>query len=200
MRLQARPLARLIEELERMPGIGPKSAQRLAYYVLNLPREEAVRLAEAIVEVKDKIRRCGTCFNFSEEETCPICQDGARDRSVICVVGEVRDLVALERMGEYKGLYHVLGGLISPMDGIGPEHLTIRQLLARLQAGGVQEVILALNPVVEGDATAMYLARLLQGLGPRVTRIALGLPVGGDLDYADQVTIARAMEGRREMG
>lgn len=199
MRLQARPLMRLIEEFERMPGIGPKSAQRLAYYVLNLPREEAVRLAEAIVEVKDRIRRCTRCCNFSEEELCPICQDSERDRSRLCVVGEVRDLVALERMGEYKGLYHVLGGLISPMDGVGPDHLTVKHLLERIRDGGVQEVILALNPVVEGDATAMYLARLIKPLGPKVTRIALGLPVGGDLDYADQVTIARAMEGRREM-
>jgi len=199
MRYYARPLARLIEELEKMPGIGPKSAQRLALHVLRRSPEEARALAEAVLEVKEKIRPCATCFNFTEGEQCPICTDTRRDRTQICVVAEVKDLLAMENTAEYRGLYHVLGGLISPMDDIGPEALTIRELLARLGGGEVKEVVIATNPTVEGDATAMYLARLIKPLEVKVTRIALGLPVGGDLDYADQVTIARALEGRTPM-
>ena len=199
MRYYARPLARLIEELEKMPGIGPKTAQRLALHVLRRSPEEAKLLADAVLEVKEKIRPCAVCFNYTEEEQCPICADPRRDRSLICVVAEVRDLIAMENTGEFRGLYHVLGGLISPMDDIGPEALTIRELLVRLGAGEVKEVVIATNPTVEGDATAMYLARLVKPLDVRATRIALGLPVGGDLDYADQVTIARALEGRTPM-
>jgi len=199
MRYYARPLARLIEELEKMPGIGPKTAQRLALHVLRRSPEEARLLAEAVLEVKEKIRPCRVCFNYTEDEDCPICTDSRRDHSQVCVVAEVRDLIAMENTGEYRGLYHVLGGLISPMDDIGPEALTIRELLARLGSGEVKEVVIATNPVVEGDATALYLARLIKPLGVNVTRIALGLPVGGDLDYADEVTIARALEGRTPM-
>jgi len=195
----ARPLARLIEELERMPGIGPKSAQRLAFYLLDLPKEDAQALAEAIQEVKEKIQACSTCFNFTDQDQCSLCQDERRDRSQICVVAEPRDLIAMENTGEYRGVYHVLHGLISPIDGVEPDDLTIQPLLERLQGGQVKEVILATNPVVEGDATALYLAKLIKPLGIKVTRIALGLPVGGDLDYADQVTVARALEGRTEM-
>lgn len=199
MRYYARPLARLIEELEKMPGIGPKTAQRLALHVLRRSPEEAKLLADAVLEVKEKIRPCAVCFNYTEEEQCPICADPRRDRSLVCVVAEVRDLIAMENTGEFRGLYHVLGGLISPMDDIGPEALTIRELLTRLGTGEVKEVVIATNPTVEGDATAMYLARLVKPLDVRATRIALGLPVGGDLDYADQVTIARALEGRTPM-
>jgi recombination protein RecR len=195
----AEPLARLIEELERMPGIGPKSAQRLAYYLLDLPPEGAEQLVQAIQEMKAKIRTCAVCFNFSDQDTCEICRDERRDRTQICVVAEPRDLIAMENTGEYRGVYHVLHGMISPIDEVGPEDLRIRELLARLADDGIREVILATNPVVEGDATALYLARLIKPLGVKVTRIALGLPVGGDLDYADQVTVARALEGRTEM-
>ena len=179
-----------------MPGIGPKSASRLAHYLLGLPVEEARRLADAIVEVKEKVRPCPVCFNYTDEVPCALCQDPERDRTTLCVVAEPRDLVATERTGEYRGLYHVLGGLISPMDGVGPEDLRIDALLVRLERDPIREVILALNPVVEGDATAMYLAEQLKPRGVKVSRLALGLPVGGDLDYADEVTIARALAGR----
>ena len=199
MRFYARPLARLIEQLERLPGIGPKSAQRLAFHLLRVSRDEAQELANAIVDAKERTRSCATCFNFTEEPECPICADPRRERSQLCVVADARDLSAMEKTGEYHGMYHVLQGLLSPMDDIGPDDLRIKELLARLQSGEVNEVIMALNPVVEGDATAMYLAGLIKPLGIKVTRIALGLPVGGDLDYADQVTVARALEGRREM-
>jgi len=199
MRFYARPLARLIEQLERLPGIGPKSAQRLAFHLLRVSRDEAQELANAIIDAKERTRSCATCFNFTEEPECPICADPRRERSQLCVVADARDLSAMEKTGEYHGMYHVLQGLLSPMDDIGPDDLRIKELLARLQSGEVNEVIMALNPVVEGDATAMYLAGLIKPLGIKVTRIALGLPVGGDLDYADQVTVARALEGRREM-
>ena len=199
MRYYPRPLARLIEELEKMPGVGPKTAQRLALHLLRRSPEEARGLAAAVLEVKEKIRACATCFNYTEEEQCAICGDPRRDQGTICVVAEVRDLIAMENTGEFRGLYHVLGGLISPMDDVGPEALTIRELLGRLGSGEVKEVVIATNPVVEGDATALYLARLIKPLEVKVTRIALGLPVGGDLDYADQVTIARALEGRTPM-
>lgn len=199
MPVYPRPLARLIEELEKLPGIGPKSAQRLALHLLQTSQEEATALAEAIAQVKERIRTCGICFNLTDGEECAICSDPQRDKSVLCVVAEARDLLALERAGDHRGGYHVLQGLISPMDGVGPDSLRVRELLDRVREEKVSEVILATNPTVEGDATALYLAGLLKPLGVKVTRIALGLPVGGDLDYADDVTIARALEGRREM-
>ena len=195
----AKPLAKLVGELEKLPGIGPKSAQRLAFHILRSPEEEARRLAEAITDVKSHISLCRVCFNFTDKETCDICRDPKRDRSTLCVVAEPRDLVAMEKTNEYKGLYHVLGGVISPMDGIGPEMLKIRELTARLSEDGIKEVILATNPTIEGDTTAMYLAGLLKPLGVKVSRIAHGMPVGGDLDYADQATLIQALEWRREM-
>jgi recombination protein RecR len=195
----AKPLARLVGELERLPGVGPKSAQRLAFYLLRLPREEAARLAEAILEVKDRIGACAVCYNFTDQPVCELCSNERRDRSVLCVVAEPRDLLAMERTGEFTGRYHVLGGVISPMEGVGPEMLRIRELIERLQPGEVKEIILATNPTVEGDTTAMYLARLVKPFGVRVTKIAFGLPVGGDLDYADQATLIQALEGRREL-
>ena len=199
MRQFAKPLARLIEDLERLPGVGPKTAQRLAFHLLRQPPEEVRGLAEAMVAARETVRPCAECFNLTDGERCAICEDARRDRGQICVVAQARDVAAMEATGEYDGLYHVLGGLISPMEGIGPEELSIGALLERLKQGGVREVIIATNPVVEGDATAMYLARLIKPLGIKVTRIALGLPVGGDLDYADQVTIARALAGRTEL-
>ncbi|UCH35798.1 MAG: recombination protein RecR [Armatimonadota bacterium] len=199
MRYYPKPLARLIEELERLPGIGPKSAQRLAFHILERPEDEARALADAIVEVKQSIRHCSQCFNFTDADPCAICDDERRDRSQICVVAEPRDLLAMENTSEYAGLYHVLHGLISPLDNVGPEQLRIKELVERARADDVREVIIATNPVVEGDATAAYLAGVLKPLGVKVTRIALGLPVGGDLDYADQLTITRALQGRTEM-
>ncbi len=194
------PLERLIAALQKLPGVGPKTAQRLAFFLLRCPEEQARELAEAIVEAKRTIRYCKRCFNFTDQELCPICADERRDQSKICVVAEPQDLMAMERTREYNGLYHVLGGMLAPIDGIGPDDLRIRELLARLQTEPVEEVILALNPVVEGDATANYIAQLIKPLGKfRVTRIASGLPVGGDLDYADQVTIAKALAGRYEL-
>ncbi|MBI3979917.1 MAG: recombination protein RecR [Chloroflexi bacterium] len=195
----AGPVARLIEEFNRLPGIGPKSAQRLTYYLLRASEDQARALAEAIVEIKVKIVLCSECFNITEEDPCLICANPARDRSLICVVEEPLDILALERTREFKGLYHVLHGAISPMDGIGPERLRIRELLRRLEAGGVGEVILATNPNLEGEATAMYLHRQIAPLKIRVTRIARGLPVGGDLEYADEVTLTRALAGRQTM-
>jgi len=199
MRAYPRPLARLIEELEKMPGIGPKSAQRLALYLLQVSREEAAALAEAVMQVKETIHACPICFNFTDGERCDICADPQRDAGVLCVVGEPRDLLAVERAGGFHGRYHVLQGLISPMDGVGPESLRIQELQERVCEERVEEIVLATNPTVEGDATAIYVAGLLKPLGVKVTRIALGLPAGGDLDYADEMTIARALEGRREM-
>jgi len=195
----APPIARLLEELERLPGIGPKSAQRIAYWLLASENADAQRLAEAIVEVKRAIHFCPVCFNFAEEELCEVCSDPQRDRTKICVVEEPRDLVALDRTGEFHGTYHVLQGAISPIDGIGPERLKIRELIDRLSDGEVTEVVIATNPNVEGETTALYLARLIKPLGVRVTRIASGLPVGGDLEFADEVTLGRALEARREM-
>jgi recombination protein RecR len=195
----ARPVASLIEHLEKLPGVGPKSAQRLAFHILRASQEENQRLAEAILEVKVKTRYCQRCFNFSEEDLCPICQDTRRDQSVICVVADPRDLTAIENSGEFRGLYHVLQGLLSPMEGILPDKLRIRELKERLQTGTVKEVILAMNPTVEGDTTALFLNEEIKPLGVKVTQLAMGLPVGGDLDYADQVTIARAVAWRREV-
>ncbi|MEE9125198.1 MAG: recombination mediator RecR [candidate division NC10 bacterium] len=196
----ASPLNRLVDVLMRLPGVGAKTAQRLAFYILKASREEAMKLAEAIVEVKEKIRMCERCHNIAEEEQCVICQDPTRDGSMMCVVEEANDLLAIERTGTFKGQYHVLQGTLSPIDGRGPDQITAKELLERLRSGGVKEVILATNPNVEGEATALYLARLIAPLGLRVTRIALGLPVGGDLEYADEVTLGRALDGRREMG
>lgn len=195
----AKPLAKLIRELEKMPGVGPKSAQRMAFHVLRMPEEEARTLAEAILEVKERITTCKQCFNFTDEEICPICRDPSRDASVLCVVAEVRDLMAIERTQEYRGLYHVLQGVISPMDGVGAEQLRVRELLQRLQSRQVKEVIIAMNPTIEGDATVLYLSRLIKPLGIRVTQLAHGMPVGGDLDYADQATLISALEWRREL-
>ncbi|MHB1406121.1 MAG: recombination mediator RecR [Desulfitobacteriaceae bacterium] len=190
------PLADLIGSLARLPGIGPKTAGRLAFYLLQEP-ETAQALAQSIMKAKEKIKRCSVCSNFTEHDPCALCQSERRDRTVLCIVEHPRDVAALEKTGEFKGLYHVLQGVLSPMEGIGPEQLTVQQLLRRLE--GVQEVIMAVNPTVEGEATALYLARLLKPLGLKVTRIAHGLPVGGDLEYADEVTIARALEGRRSL-
>jgi recombination protein RecR len=193
------PVQDLIDELGRLPGVGPKSAQRIAFHLLKVEPADAERLARAIHEVKAKVHFCKTCFNVAEGELCRICRDPRRDPSLVCVVEEPRDLVAIERTQEFKGRYHVLGGAISPIEGIGPDDLRIRELLRRLESEGVGEVILATNPNIEGEATAMYLARLLTPLGVRVTRIASGLPVGGDLEYADEITLGRAFAGRRDM-
>jgi recombination protein RecR len=195
------PVARLIEEFGRLPGVGPKTASRLTFFMLRSPREQAVALAEAILEVKERVRLCSVCFNITETDPCAICGSHDRDRAQICVVEEPLDILALERTGEYKGLYHVLHGAISPVDGVGPEQLRIKELQARIErdlpAGG--EVILATNHDVPGNATAMYLARQLIPAGVKVTRLASGLPVGGDLEYADEVTLGRALAGRREL-
>lgn len=195
----AEPVARLIDELGKLPGIGPKTAQRLAFHLLNNDAGEARELAKAIVDAREKIRYCSVCSNLTEMDPCQICRDETRNRSVICVVEEPRDVVAIERTREFRGLYHVLQGAISPMEGVGPDQLKIKELLARLQDNHVQEIIAATNPNIEGEATAMYLARLIKPLGIKVTRIAHGLPVGGDLEYADEVTLSKAFEGRREI-
>jgi recombination protein RecR len=189
----------LIDELGRLPGVGPKSAQRIAFHLLQTDPVDVRRLAEILVQVKERVRFCGVCGNVAEEETCRICRDPRRDDAVICVVEEAKDVVAIERTREFRGRYHVLGGAISPMEGIGPEQLRTKELLARLADGTVTEVILATDPNLEGEATATYLTRLLRDLGLRVTRLASGLPVGGDLEYADEVTLGRAFEGRRSV-
>jgi recombination protein RecR len=193
------PVQDLIDELGRLPGIGPKSAQRIAFYLLKVGVADARRLAQAIVDAKEKVSWCRRCFNIAEGELCRYCRDDRRDATVLCVVEEPRDIVAVERTQEFRGQYHVLQGAISPIEGIGPEQLRVRELLERVDAEGVQEVILCTNPNIEGEATAMYLARLLKPLELKVTRIASGLPVGGDLEYADEVTLGRALEGRREV-
>ncbi|HEV3136054.1 MAG TPA: recombination mediator RecR [Acidimicrobiia bacterium] len=193
------PVQSLVDELGRLPGIGPKSAQRIAFYLLKAAPEDAKRLARAVVEAKERVSWCRRCFNFAEGELCVYCRDDRRDSNLLCVVEEPRDIVAVERTQEYRGRYHVLLGAISPIEGIGPDQLKVKELLARVNDEGVKEVILATNPNIEGEATAMYLARLLKPLGLRVTRIASGLPVGGDLEYADEVTLGRALEGRREV-
>jgi len=193
------PVNRLIEAFAQLPGIGPKTASRLTFYMLRRPAEQAEALADALRDLKQKIIFCGTCFNITEASPCAICRDEGRERSIICVVEEPLDVLAIDRTGEYRGLYHVLHGAISPVEGIGPDELRIDELLARLKQESVQEVLLATNPNLEGEATAMYLARLLQPMGVRITRLARGLPVGGDLEYADAVTLGRALEGRREM-
>jgi recombination protein RecR len=189
----------LIDELGRLPGVGPKSAQRIAFHLLKLPVEDAARLANAITEAKDRVRFCRRCFNVCEGDECSICSDPRRDPAVVCVVEDPRDVVAVEKTQEFRGRYHVLHGAISPIEGVGPDQLRVKELLARLEPEGIEEVILCTNPTIEGEATAMYLARLLKPLGVRATRIASGLPVGGDLEYADELTLGRALEGRRQL-
>ncbi|WP_071517255.1 recombination mediator RecR [Geitlerinema sp. PCC 9228] len=198
MTVYTRPLARLIEELQRLPGVGPKTAQRLALHIIKRPQEEVKSLADALVEASQQVGVCQTCFHLSADPTCEICRNPNRDRSTICVVADSRDVIALEKTREYKGLYHVLGGVISPMDGIGPEQLTIEQLVKRVSHESIQEVILAIGPSVEGETTTLYVGQLLQPF-TRVTRIAFGIPMGGDLEYADEVTLARALEGRQNL-
>jgi recombination protein RecR len=195
----AGPIQELVDELGRLPGIGPKSAQRIAFHLLEVSKEEALRLADSIAEVKEKIRLCDLCFNVAEDQFCSICSDPRRDRTLVCVVEDPRDIVAVERTREFQGTYHVLGGALNPIDGVGPDQLRVRDLLARLEPQGIVEVIVCTNPNLEGEATAMYLARLLSPLGVKVTRIASGLPVGGDLEYADELTLGRALAGRLEM-
>ena len=193
------PVARLIDELNKLPGIGPKSAARLAFYLLRRPKEESQALADALVEMKDRVIFCSVCFNITEEDPCSICQDQSRDRTKICVVEEPLDVIALERTNDFKGLYHVLHGALNYMEGVTPQQLKIDELMKRAALKEVDEVILATNATTEGDATAMYINRLLAKEGVRTTRIARGLPMGGDLEYADEVTLSRALEGRREM-
>jgi recombination protein RecR len=195
----ALPLVRLIEQFERLPGVGKKSAQRLAFYVLGMPKEKAAEFAAAILDAREKIHKCETCQNLTENALCPVCEDENRDRSLVCVVEDPRDILAFERTKEYGGLYHVLHGLISPMDGVGPEQLHIKELIARVGQAGIKEAIMATNPTGEGEATAAYLAKLLKPLGIKVTRLAYGIPVGGNLEYADEVTLYRALEGRSEI-
>jgi recombination protein RecR len=193
------PIEKLIEAFMRLPGIGPKTAQRLAFFILGMDEEDVMDLAKALVRAKRDLRTCAICSNITDKEVCAICSDKNRDRSVICVVQDPRDVIAMERTREYNGLYHVLHGAISPMEGVGPEDLRIPELLKRLEKEEVQELILATNPNIEGEATAMYLSKLVKPFGLRVTRIAHGLPVGGDLEYADEVTLTKALEGRREL-
>jgi len=195
----AAPVQALIDELGRLPGVGPKSAQRIAFHLLKAAPEDANRLARVIMEAKERVTWCRRCFNISEGEICAYCSDDRRDPTLLCVVEEPRDIVAVERTHEFGGRYHVLQGAISPIEGVGPDQLRIKELLGRLDGEGVTEVILATNPNIEGEATAMYLARLLKPLGIKITRLASGLPVGGDLEYADEVTLGRALEGRREV-
>jgi recombination protein RecR len=191
------PVQTLIDELGRLPGIGPKSAQRIAFHLLKVPADDAARLAAAITDAKARVRFCERCFNVAENPLCPICADDARDATTVCVVEESRDIVAIEKTGEFRGRYHVLLGAMSPLEGIGPEQLKIRELVARIEPEAIEEIILCTNPNTEGEVTAMYLARLLKPIGLKVTRIASGLPVGGDLEYADELTLGRALEGRR---
>lgn len=193
------PVAKLVNELNKLPGVGPKTAQRLSFFILNQPPEEAEKLARTIVEARRSVSYCSVCSSLTDTDPCAICRNSARDQSVVCVVEDPRDVISIERSREFRGVYHVLRGAISPMDGIGPDDLTIKELIARLKDKNIKEVVLATNSSVEGEATAMYIARLIQPIGIRVTRIAHGIPVGGDLEYADEVTLARAFEGRREM-
>ena len=197
--LPAEPVSRLIEELNKLPGIGPKSAQRLTYFLVRMPEQEARALAEAVIAVKEKIILCSTCCNITDSDPCPVCRGEERDRTKICVVEEPLDILPMERTREYRGFYHVLHGVISPMDGIGPDNLKIRELMRRLDGGGVEEDILATNPNLEGEATAMYLHRVIAPMGIRVTRLARGLPYGADLEYDDEATITRALQGRQEI-
>ncbi len=199
MKYYAKPLARLINELSRLPGIGGKTAQRLAFHILSMEEKEARALADSILDAKQNMKYCSVCGNLTDTDPCAICSDPSRDRGVICVVETPKDVVAMEKIKEYNGLYHVLHGAISPMEGVGPEDINLKQLIVRLQKEEVQELILATNPNIEGEATAMYIARLIKPSGIRVSRIAHGVPVGGDLEYADEITLLKAMEGRREL-
>ena len=199
MRAFPAALERLTEQFARLPGIGMKSAQRLAFYVLSLPKEDAESFAQAIVDAKSSVRLCPVCQNLTDQELCPVCADPERDHSLICVVAEPKDVIAMERAREYHGVYHVLHGVISPLSHVGPDDLRIRELLARVSGGEIREVIMATNPDTEGEATAMYLARLLRPFGVRVTRLAYGIPVGGHLEFADDATLMRALEGRRDI-
>ena len=194
----AAPVARLVEEFHKLPGIGPKTAQRLTYYLIRMPEEQARALGEAIISVKERVVLCSQCYNITESDPCAVCSDPGRDRSLICVVEEALDVLALERTHTYRGLYHVLHGVISPINGIGPEDLKIQPLLGRIKSGEIQEIILATNPNLEGEATSMYIHRLISPLVLKVTHLARGLPVGGDLEYADEVTLGQAVEGRQE--
>ncbi|MGN0558724.1 MAG: recombination mediator RecR [Acutalibacteraceae bacterium] len=193
------PLARLVEQFERLPGIGNKTAQRLAYFVLNMPKTQADEFAKAITDAHEKVKYCTVCCNFTDSELCPVCRNEARDKSQICVVETPRDAIALENTHEYNGVYHILHGAISPLNGVSPDQLKIKELLSRLTDDTVKEVIMATNPTVEGEATAMYISKLLKPMGIKVTRLAYGIPVGGDLEYTDEVTLARALEGRSEI-
>jgi recombination protein RecR len=199
MAVYTQPVQALIDELGRLPGIGPKSAQRIAFHLLKLPADDVNRLAMSITDAKARVRFCVRCWNFADGDLCPICLDDRRDTTTLCVVEESRDIVSIEKTGEFRGRYHVLLGAMSPLDGIGPEQLKMKELFARLEPEGVQEVIVCTNPNTEGEVTALYLARMLKPFGIRVTRIASGLPVGGDLEYADELTLGRALEGRREL-
>ena len=199
MAVYTQPVQALIDELGRLPGIGPKSAQRIAFHLLKIPTDDVERLAMSISDAKARVRFCTRCWNFADGEFCPICLDDRRDPTTLCVVEESRDIVSIEKTGEFGGRYHVLLGVMSPLDGIGPEQLKMKELFARLEPEGVREVIVCTNPNTEGEVTALYLARMLQPFGIRVTRIASGLPVGGDLEYADELTLGRALEGRREL-
>ena len=193
------PIARLIQEFSKLPGIGPKSAQRLAYHVLRTPEDEARALAQALTDVKERVILCETCFNITERSPCSLCDNEQRDRTLICVVEQPLDVLVVERTGGYRGLYHVLHGSLNPIDGVGPEQLRVQELLRRVEAGGIGEVIMATNPSLEGEATSMYLQRLLQPFGVRVTRLARGLPSGADIEYMDDLTLSRALEGRQEL-
>lgn len=199
MNYYAAPIAKLIEAFTKLPGIGNKTAQRLAFYLLDMPQKEAEELAYAIINAKRSIRYCEVCCNITDKDKCSICSDGKRDESIICVVEDPRDVVAMEKTREFKGLYHVLHGAISPMDDIGPDEIRIKELLSRIRTGNIKEIILATNPNIEGEATAMYISKLIKPLGVKTTRIAHGVPVGGDLEYADEVTLMKALEGRREI-
>ncbi|MDD3032096.1 MAG: recombination mediator RecR [Atribacterota bacterium] len=192
-----RPLARLIDELSKLPGIGPKTAQRLALYILNIPKEEARFLAQSIISAKEQVKRCQVCHNLTDQSICEICRDDNREKNTICVVETARDLMAIEKTGGYKGLYHVLRGAISPLDGVEPDHLTIDHLMSRLNKEKVKEIILATNPNIEGEVTGSYIAKLIKPLGIKITRIAYGVPIGGDLEYADEVTLSQALLGRQ---
>jgi len=194
------PIARLIGELSKLPGVGNRTAQRLAFFIVNMPQSQALSLANSISSVKDKIRNCSVCCNITDLDPCRICQSHLRDKDIVCVLEDPKDVAAMERMKDFKGVYHVLHGTISPMDGVGPDDIKIKELLTRVSYGNISEVIMATDPDVEGEATAVYVSRLLKPMGIKVTRIAHGIPVGGDLEYADEVTLSKAMEGRREMG
>ncbi|NLA39775.1 MAG: recombination protein RecR [Methanomicrobiales archaeon] len=195
----AKPLAALVAEFEKLPGIGPKSAQRLAFHILRIPEDEARKLSDAIINAKENIGQCSVCFNYTDKDRCEVCSDPRRDGSLLCVVSEPRDVAAMEKTNEFRGVYHVLGGVISPIDGVGPESLRLNELENRIRQGEIREVILATNPTIEGDTTAMYVAKALRPFGVKVTRIAHGMPVGGDMDYADQATLIQALQWRREM-